>query len=733
MTDYFAYNGEDVVPTYMPGVPSYGQEGSEGNTGDVGPFVYYTSYTLPEDLARCNAKIKSNKLLSNNLDKDSYNKYMEGDLVIDSLGNIYKIELIDGILMIPVDADVHDSTALGGEIFSDFKCKVSTSFIRNSARGHKITNPYYGESINSYKLYHSQVLQKNVYGNWITFSIRTLGTSNYSFVYYFNLVLPNGEVLRKISLSPSATMFVDNKYLYGCYGCADTNIIDDDYAKLIFGKDVSNILGNSTVNDLINYRSFDDNDEKNMYATILISYFIHKYCTAYVEIYNENSGKVYRYDLNEIIPVSPGSAITDDETEYIDPYISQISWDYDTDSSYNAIIPKPHTVETPDSITYHRTFKNYIACRSRENGSDEDPENEYISAAYYNFIQDFYFVDETGFNIPDNYQEDRYVPDIYRDKGFEDIDDIEHAGTPLYLWLTDGASEKTSTIKVKFINVSKFALNIRFNSFINSNQESAMPYTMIYIGYPNVNLWQQGDENGNVALDRSVLKKQSEGKEAYDGSTGVYYLYKIIPYGLELNDGTDTASVADAGFSIVTVDLTQFDLLDLTKENWIEIGVMMFGNNKNEEHRPSIFPMNNYTNALTNGKDNWFNEDITDANRLPLGSIWPDVCYSFTEISKIRNTSILNSGRFSEGKVEENSILSENNKASNPSFDGGLSDVTMFINNIVELTNDKEEESEDAIANSSALELEQYIDYVGNGLKWDSSTYTVYKNNNSQE
>ena len=57
----------------------------------------------------------------------------------------------------------------------------------------------------------------------------------------------------------------------------------------------------------------------------------------------------------------------------------------------------------------------------------------------------------------------------------------------------------------------------------------------------------------------------------------------------------------------------------------------------------------------------------------------------------------------------------------------------MFINNIVELTNDKEEESEDAIANSSALELEQYIDYVGNGLKWDSSTYTVYKNNNSQE
>ena len=62
MTDYFSYNGEDVVPTYMPGISSYGQEGSEGNTGDIGSSVYYTTYDLTDEdeLKECNEKIKNN-------------------------------------------------------------------------------------------------------------------------------------------------------------------------------------------------------------------------------------------------------------------------------------------------------------------------------------------------------------------------------------------------------------------------------------------------------------------------------------------------------------------------------------------------------------------------------------------------------------------------------------------------------------------------------------------------
>ncbi len=751
MTDYFAYNGEDVIPTYMPGVPSYGQEGSEGNTGDVGPSVYYTSYSLPSDIIECNLKISQNKLLSNNINKDSYNEYMEGDLVIDSLGNIYKIESINGTLMIPVDADVHDSTNLGGEVFTDFKCKISTSFIRNSSNSPKITNRNFDNSgPKSYKLYHSRNFQKEIYGNWISFSIKAMTAAQNTFVYYYNLVLPNGECLRTISSSSHAKMFVDNRYLYGCYGCAETSIANDSYAKKVFGLDIFNKIGYSSINDLIKYNSFFDNDEKNIYATILVSYYIHKYCTAYVEIHNKTNGKIYRYDLTEILPASVNTDVDSDNTEYIDPFTSQISWDYSADSSYNTIIPKPSKPEeTEESITYYRTFKNYISCASRANGDEDNPENEYISGAYYNFIQDFFFVDKDGFTVPEMYDrpdDDLSLEECYKkeiERIYNPTEDVDSTTTPLYVWLSNNVQEKTSTMKIKFSGINRFSLNIRFNPFISHTGESMMPYTMIYIGYPNLHLWQEANMPGdNVRLpNSSLIKQDTDGEIHYDGSAGVYYIYKIIPYGLALNDGTDTASVADAGFSIVSIDLTQFDL-DLTEENWIEVGAMMFGNNSNEEHRPSIFPMSGYRENINNGRDNVCSATPGDAassdNTAPdgighyqLGGIWPNVCYSFADVDTL-GSDVLNTQRFVEGKVEGNGTLSSENKPSNPLFDAGRSDVTMYLNNIVELSFESSDDSDTEIINSTALEQEQYIDYEKNGLKWDSLTYTVKKQNTGE-
>ena len=136
MTDFFAYNGEDVVPTYMPGVTSYGQEGSEGNTGDNGPSVYYTSYNLSdeEEQIECNLRIANNQLLSNNLQEDSYNtEYMAGDIVIDSVGGIYTIGYSSsGTLAINVNLDAKQSSTLGGELFKNFNARIVTSYLKQS-------------------------------------------------------------------------------------------------------------------------------------------------------------------------------------------------------------------------------------------------------------------------------------------------------------------------------------------------------------------------------------------------------------------------------------------------------------------------------------------------------------------------------------------------------------------------------------------------------------------------
>lgn len=735
MRDYFAYNGEDVIPNYMPGVPSYGQEGSEGNTGEKGSSVYYTSYTLPNDLILCNDKIASNKLLSNNLNEDAYNEYMEGDLVIDSIGNIYKIESIKGTLMIVINPnESRNSTAMGGEIFTNFECKIISSLLPRSSYPCNIENPNLLtldnlENFNTCKLYYSKKLNPSCQGNWIAFSIEMIGTSDNDFVYYFNLVLPNGEVLTNISYNPYAVIFVENRYFYGCFGCAETNINFNNDIKKIFGVDVTKKLSDKNINDLINYISFDNNYETNNYVSVLMSYYIHKYCTAYVEVCNNNTGKIYRYELSEIT--------LDIDTSSIHPFSPHVSWDYEQDSSYQGLIPEPNLIETETSIIYYRTFKKFITYPSRDN--NERGENiENISSATYNFIQDFFYIDENGLNLPPGYNSDSdYLDYIYDDyDSLSALSDITHSTTPLALWLANDITSKSSTIKIEFKNTKKFSLNIRFNQF-EKNGVLTMPHTMVYVSYPNIHLWQEGDENGNVELPNSSAQKTEESvkenKKAYDGSTGVYYIYKIIPYGLELNDETDTASIADAGLSIITLDLSYFDL-DLTKSNWIEIGAMTFGENKNYEHRPSIFPLGIDTMENASSDENYakaideHNLDIRDclvnSNILPnvaddkrgrysLGNTtWENVCYSFAYMTDDNRGNIREAQR------------TDTNQCKNIYADAGLPDVTLYINNIVELDTIIKNETKEITPETNDT---VYVNYVEHGMMWDSSTYTVIK------
>lgn len=763
MKDYFAYNGENVIPTYMPGVPSYGQEGSRGNTGDRGSSVYYTSYTFPEDIVKCNTKIQEKKSLSNNIDEDNYNEYMEGDLVIDSLGNIYKIKLIDGELAISYDMDVHDSTNIGGEIFKNFRCKVITSLSSTGQRSsHKEIDRDYNllAQYSSPMLYHSEVFKHTVYGNWISFSIKKIVESDDIFSYKFSLILPNGEVLSTLTYNNEAEIFIENRYLYGCFGCADFFIDSDDLVNFL-GPDIAYRIKNNSVDNLIDYRFFLMNNESSVYASVLISCYIYKYCTAFVEIYNSNTGKVYRYDLNEFSLSVDGEDQDENNYNYVEPYTSMISWDYIKEKDYNNSIPVPKVEETENEITYYRTFKNYVVFPSidieeikRSKKSDEtvnDSENTEepketrieLTSASYTFLQNFFFIDKRGLSLPAPFtSKEDYIQDIWNNYAFDGNVTSSGEGTPLGIWLAQDLDERSSVLKVSFRNIEKFSLNILFNSYVGVDPSTSklteyMPYTMIYIGYPNTHLWQQGDENGNVTLPNSISEKYSTDDEpVYDGSTGVYYIYKIIPYGLLLNDGTNTASVADAGYSIISIDLTKFNL-DLTALNWIEIGAMMFGKNANREHRPSIIykdiqgsessddPNNiiyNITDENIDYRDMAFNTSTESGGRQALTNYaWPGACYSFTEIVP---SSLANLREGYYGDV--NDVYKQFVEQSNIEMDAGLSDITLFINNVEEP--EEKESKESFIENITVEEEENYIDYAAHGILWDSSTYTVQKN-----
>lgn len=672
MTDFFAYNGEDVVPTYMPGVTSYGQEGSEGNTGDNGPSVYYTSYNLSdeEEQIECNLRISKNQLLSNNLEEESYNaEYMPGDIVIDSVGGIYTLGYSSaGNLVINANLDAKQSSTLGGELFKNFNARIVTSYLKQSQFPYYVKNSK-GISFNdmkSYKLYHSDNLREQYYGNWISFSIVPLTAQFSNFSYTFCLVLPNGETLRTNSYFPNAKMFVDNRYLYSCYDCGLTSlknqsggseVIDSPIVEKMFGKDTLTKMGAKTIEEIIDYKSFFDNDEGNKFASMLVSYYIHKYCSAYVEVKNTVTRKIYRYDLNELgmtaVPDEPAT----NSSSYIEPYIEQVSWDYEKDE-HDDELPDIEIKELEDNtVEIKRSFNNFVVLPSKTDAS--------IVSAEYEYIQSFYFTDVKGTEYPEG---ESYSPD---------------RKAPLDVWRDNNISQYPHTLKLDITRVGKLNLNIRYNPFTTDNpDERIFPATIIYVGYPNLPLYHAADdEEGNVHLPDSI--KYLDGKA--DGSAGIYYLYKIIPYGYELNDGTSATSVADAGYSVVSIDLSKFTP-DEEGNFYIEIGAMMFNDFTNNMHRKTIFPQEG----------------------IPAG----------TDMRLLTPDEIHGDG----SRVEEAFYTFE---GEGENINSGEPEVVMFINNITESDNVEEIETQDFNINTEYTDATKTIDYEGTGLLWDPITYKI--------
>ena len=698
MTDYFSYNGEDVVPTYMPGISSYGQEGSEGNTGDIGSSVYYTTYDLSDEdeLKKCNEKIKNNLVLSDTDNSQLYNKeYMLGDIVIDTLGNIFVIESgADGLEILSTTSEDESPVK---EMFKDFTVKVSTSFLRNSAYPGYVENSdvITLDKIKNYGSAGIDQLREKIFGNWITFSI-TPTVKSEPYVYTFCLVLPSKEVLSINTSSPYGKMFVDNRYFSQVSEYA--RIPEDDpngTGNIMFGSDVRNKIGNASADRFIkdSIYKFEYNNgfgtseyefeeyyaEEAKYASMLISYLIHRTCSAYVEVKNKYTGKIYRYELRD-----------------------------SEDSSANfIIIVDPETQEKK----VRKSLKNFIVVKSEQVSVEEE-----IGSAEYEYVQHFYFTDVNGTEYIEDPSLGRVLWNDIRlngkyDLGPEADNDMAHQ-TPINYWHRfSNIDEYSNVLQLEIGDVDKICLNIDFSKWLNSDKE--FPATAVYVGYPNVHLWQEGDSSGNVILPNSINEDKVDidgNPTAFDGSRGYYYLYKILPPGYSTEEVN-----TDAGRSSIIFDLSQYKLNN--QHNWVEIGLMVIEdkdkNINNFAHRSTI--------KSTKEDFNYYNEDGTpkDLRTLTFEELADIIPHQSTDYEEIAEFCLPFKFYTTKEKDENDKDIYVGR------FSGGEPEITLFINNIVKQSFDNSSESGEEDITVETQEESDKIDYTTSGIHYEEEYYKI--------
>lgn len=731
MTDYFSYNGEDVVPTYMPGISSYGQEGSEGNTGDIGSSVYYTTYDLTDEdeLKKCNEKIKNNLVLSDTDNSQLYNKeYMLGDIVIDALGNIFVIESgSDGLEILSTTSETESYTK---EMFKDFTVKVVTSFLRNPEYPGYVENtePVTLDKIRNYSSVGIDQLRKKIFGNWITFSITPLVKTE-PYVYTFCLVLPSKEVLSITSDNPYAKMFVDNRYfsqvsLLNTYARIPE---DDPYdtGKLMFGSDVRNKVGHADAytfiqdsiykfkfGTTIEYPFEEYYKEEAKYASMLISYLIHRTCSAYVEIKNKYTGKIYRYELRDSED-SSDTPVAFQQNTYITPYIEPSDWEIDIEDDYKESIPDFEIIEDPETQEkkVRKSLKNFIVVKSEQVSVEGE-----IGSVQYEYVQHFYFTDVNGTEYVEDPSLGRVLWNDPRLNSKYDLgpkaDNDMAQQTPINYWHRfSNIDEYSNVLQLEIGDVDSICLNIDFSKWINSDKE--FPATAVYVGYPNVHLWQEGDSSGNVILPNSINadKVDIDGNPtAFDGSRGYYYLYKILPPGYSTEEVN-----TDAGRSSIIFNLSQFKLND--KHNWIEIGLMVIEdkdkNINNFAHRSTI--------KSTKQDFNYYNEDGTpkDLRTLTFEELADRVPRQSTDYEEIAEFC-LPFKFYTTRETDEN-----DQEVSVEHFTGGEPEIMLFINNVIKHSSSESIESGEEEITVETQEESSKIDYATSGIHYEEEYYKI--------
>lgn len=281
--------GNEFLQLNAPGNDGYGQEGSKGENGIDGNSVYFSSYedaSVPE----CAELILLGKELSNNPQYISNQvEYKTNDMIIDKSGHVY---------MLNVDTENNAVTFLRmhnifsyGSAINSVECKLHISDIMNSQYFYKVPNESYigtyNDNTGSPYIYHRDRYKGFYCGSWIVFNVSITDLSDC--LYKYVLMLPNGLKIENTTTTSEYQMFVDNRFLYGCLFEENPTAEED------------------TLKQIGNYHSIEENNEYSYNFARALSQKIIDNCTAYVEVTDLVSRKVYRKYARNIQRVDDNS------------------------------------------------------------------------------------------------------------------------------------------------------------------------------------------------------------------------------------------------------------------------------------------------------------------------------------------------------------------------------------------------------------------------------------------
>ena len=658
MADFFIYNNDGIIPDYIPGIPGYGQRGSRGNTGFPGASVYYSSFDLsnPKEQKLANDCIKNNKVLSNNLDDANANEYREHDIIIDTTGALYILvkdeksdELkISGYQTSNNSTSVYSSPA---EHFTGFNIFCSTSFLKSSSYSWKRKNPKGSETLlektsekngkymytkTPNKVRYRNKIEDTVYGNYVTFKLthdNTIQDSDY--IYTFVLCFPNGQCFKTISKSSACTMFIENRYIYGCFDVKSWNDPMTQFETPLYGVanlNDDNVLDGTKLIDCIEFNgvnlkyskeAFNENPSQNKDAsmnkeysketTILCSEFIKHNCTGYAELYSKETGVTYRIDMDDIfIKNSPDGSTSTSSMTNIESIKDNLIWSVynypsrawvsDTDIKYDMDAYVPFVVDSTETEDEHRVDCFFVTNRNPEDAKHRGALESYINPEFNEF-HDF--------------------------NGWDS-------------WVWKDSSSGNRVIRLYFRNLDSFSISIKYNDnavSVGSDgtiKEEYYPTTMVYVGAPDCNLIQYGNNTGindkiqadSITGITGILNKCDK--------PGIYYMNKFIAPGIELKE--PDKNVMEAGLTDYTIHPKEYNL-DTAEYHYIEIGLVSFKDKDDIESHLNVPKSDNVDASKVLPKYRMFeNKDNYQSEMPPFSAA--DIDYNGDLISGIPDLSI---------------------------------------------------------------------------------------------
>lgn len=441
MADIFVYNGDSFLPDYLPGLIGYGQRGADGNIGATGSSVHYSSLNVLvyEDSSTDSSLdtsvlstesdhinqavidlILRGKELSNNGYSSRSVDYMVNDIILDRTGRFYIIKEINKDKEIVVITSIDDygksNYSVITNTFTGLSVFCSTTFLKSDGKKWIQPNPSYNgieyfNGTHSPKVYHSDDLGENVFGNFINFSLSydtAMDISNYT--YKFVLAFPNGQILESYSEVPYKTMFVDNKLVYGWFdtngwassfnfslanlkkghstldnaNCEKANTDDAELSNLV----ESYIrLGDSLKCRGAVYDKTANPDVSGKENAVLCSFFIKYNCSAYAEIIDTESGVVYRIDMDDIFISKSGSQIVN-KRPIIEESIQNSVWEV---NNYNRYETDSFLMNADGTL--FNPMHSYVFIAEEENIYDA---NDVRVLSEDGIIENVYFTDASG-------------------------------------------------------------------------------------------------------------------------------------------------------------------------------------------------------------------------------------------------------------------------------------------------------------------------------------------------